>query len=92
MVGARHHRAAFGLIHNGGDLRGIRRHDDRPEGGLLGAAQNMHDHRHSADIGERLARKPGCGHAGWNENKNVSHRLTRTKICLIGLQEPLQTG
>jgi hypothetical protein len=39
----------------------------------------MDNHGLAADIGKRLARQPGGGHAGWNEHKNVSHRLDRRK-------------
>ena len=92
MIGARHHRAALGLIHNSGDLRRVGGDDHGAEIGLLRAAQNMHDHRLAGDIGERLAREPGRGHAGGNENKNVSHRVHAPESCLFGLQEPQQTG
>jgi hypothetical protein len=33
----------------------------------------MHDHRRAGDIGERLTRQPGRGHAGGNYDQNVSH-------------------
>ena len=92
MVGARHHRAALGLIHNSGDLCRVGGDDHGPETGLLRPAQDVHDHRLSGDVGERLAREPGRGHAGGNENKNLSHRFQRTEIALIRVARPQQTG
>ncbi len=86
------HGAAAGFIHNGRDLRRVGRHHHRAEAGVLRAAQNMHDHRLSADIGERLARQPGCGHAGWNEDKNISHRVHRTNRAYTGCKNARQTG
>src|ERR1700733_7903511 len=76
-------RPAAGFFHSlhdrgriGGDHHGTKL-------GRLRPAQNVHDHRLSGDFGERLARQPGRGHAGGNENKNLSHRFQRTGIVLI---------
>ena len=38
-------------------------------------AQHVHDHRHSGDIGERLARQTGRRHAGRNKNETFGHRF-----------------
>ena len=72
MVGPRHDGAAAGLFHSRGDLGRIGRDHDRADAGGLRAAQHVHDHRLAGDIGERLARQPGRGHAGRDEDEDVS--------------------
>lgn len=37
--------------------------DDAADGRLPGAHRHLDDHRQTANIGQRLARKPGGGHA-----------------------------
>ena len=89
MIGSRHHRAAAGFIHNRGDVGRVGGDHNRADRRGLRAAQDMHDHRLTANIGERLAREPGRGHAGGNEDENISHfRLA----CLYGLPDARQTG
>ena len=99
MVGAGHHRASAGLVHHRFDLRRIGRHHHRADGGGFGAPQHMHDHRLAGDVGERFARQAGRGHAGGNDNKNVSHRSSEPSspgspalARLYGLQDARQTG
>ena len=74
MVGPRQHCTPAGLLHGRGNRRGIGRDHDRTDFGLLRAAQDLDDHRRAADVGERLAWQPGRGHAGGNQNQDISHR------------------
>ena len=72
VVGARHHGAPpAGLFDGGRDRRRIGRDHDRPDVGLLRAPHHADDHRHAADIGQRLARQPRRGHAGRDQDQNV---------------------
>ena len=89
MIGSRQHGAAAGFIHNRGDFGGVGGDHNRADRGGLRAAHDMHDHRLAADVGERLAREPGRGHAGGNEDENVGHC---SLACLYGLPDARQTG
>ena len=44
----------------------------RPMSGLDRAAPDMDDHRLAVDVGERLARQAGRGHAGGDENDRAA--------------------
>ncbi len=89
MIGPRHDRTAAGLIHSRGNFGRVGGDHHRADCGLLRAAHDMHDHRLAGDIGERLARQPGRGHAGGNEDQDIGHRGS---ACLYGLQDARQTG
>ena len=71
MVGAGHHGAPAGLLDAGDDRLGIGRDHNRPGLGRLRAPQDVHDHRRAGDVGERLARQPGRGHPGGNDDEDV---------------------
>ena len=82
MVGAGHDRAPAGLAHRRLDLGQIGRDHDRADRGRLGPAQHVHDHRLPGDVGERLARQPGRGHAGGNQDENIGHRLANPSALI----------
>ena len=91
MIGPSQHRSPAGFIHNAHHFRRVGGDHHRSDLGGLRAAQNMHDHRLAGDIGEGLARQPGRGHAGGNEDEDISHREP-VRACLYGLQDTRQTG
>ena len=77
VVGAGHaRRSPPARSHRLDDLGLVGRDHDRAEPGLHGAAPDMDDHRLAVDVGQRLARQPGRGHAGGDENDGVGHRWT----------------
>ena len=60
-----------------GDRRLGARHHHRADGGLAGAAPDVDDHRHAADLGERLVGQPGGTQARRDQHHGglVRHRL-----------------
>ena len=55
QIGIRHHRPATGRFDRLGNSAVAAGDDDRPDYGGDRAVPDMHDHRHTPDIGERLA-------------------------------------
>ena len=68
-----HHRLETVRPHRFATASLIRRDDDPPEPGLGAAAGDLHDHRRAGNVGQRLARQAGRGHAGRDEDKR-GHR------------------
>ena len=68
MIGAGHHRLAAGELDGAGDGEIVGGDDHPAEAGLHRPAPDMDDHRVAVDVGERLARQAGRGHAGGNED------------------------
>ena len=74
MIGAREHYTPAGLGYGRRNRARVGGDRDRADFSLLRAAQDVHDHRRAGDLDERLARQPGRGHAGGNQNQDISHR------------------
>ena len=68
MVGAGHHRLAAGQLDGAGDGEVVGGDHHPAETGLDRAAPDMDDHRVAVDVGKRLSRQAGGGHAGGNED------------------------
>ncbi len=66
-----HHRAPAGRFDRIGDRPVAAGDDDRAELGGDGAAPDMNDHRHPADVGERLAGQPRRGEPGGDQDDRV---------------------
>ena len=79
VIGAGHHGATAGLLHAGRDRLRIGCHDHRADTRSLRPAHDVDDHRLARNVGERLAGKPGRGHAGRDEN-----RERRPSVCRGG--------
>ena len=73
MIGPGHDGAAAGLIHRRGDFGRVGRDHHRADACGLRPAQDVHNHRHACDFGERLARQSGRGHAGGDQNEDIGH-------------------
>ena len=68
VVGAGHDGLAAGAADRLGDPARRSATTTAADFRLHGAAPHVHDHRLAGDIGERLVRQAGRGHAGGNEN------------------------
>ena len=80
MIRGGHHRAPAGFLHSRGDVGRIGGNYDRAEFGFLRTPHDVNDHRFAGDVGERLAGQSGRGHAGGDQNEDVSHRSTSTRV------------
>ena len=65
----RHHRLEAVRADGRGDARRVGGDHDAAEAGLGGALGHMDDHRPAGDVGQRLARQAGGGHAGRDEEQ-----------------------
>jgi hypothetical protein len=77
---------AAGLLDRVDDRDVARRHRHRTDSRRLGLAQHAHDHRHPADIGQRLVGKAGGRHAGRNDDDGVHERPMRVKTVAARLR------
>ncbi len=64
-------RTSAGALDRLRDLRVAGRDGDGPDTGRLGLMQHPHDHRQAADVRQGLSRKPGRGHARWDDDDGV---------------------
>ncbi len=71
VIAASHHGTTARGGHGGGDFRGVGRDRDRPDRGFLRPAHHADDHRHAADVGQRLARQAGRSHARRDQDQDV---------------------
>ena len=83
MVAARHHRLEAVRAHRFRDRLGVGRHDDAAEPAFRGALGDMDDHRPAGNVGQRLARQPGRGHAGRDQDKGGHRSCKRARKGVI---------
>ena len=91
MIGPGHDGAAAGLFHRRGDFGRVGRDHNRADACGLRPAQHVHNHRLSGDIGERLARQSGRGHAGGDQDEDIGH-LWKPAVGHTGCTAAPQTG
>ena len=82
VVIARHHRFSAGRLDGLEDIPAVGCHDDASGFGFHSPPPDMHDHRQSVNIGERLARETRRLHASGNENESFLGHCER--ILLFG--------
>ena len=85
VVGAGHDRLAAMGLHGGRDLRRVGGDRHPADLRLFRPPQHVDDHRHPADVQQRLAGQPGRRHAGGNQHQGAvfghrtrGHRLAKT--------------
>ena len=80
MIRSRHDGAPAGFFDGGRNCFGVGRHHGLADLGLLRTPHHVHDHRQTMNVGERLAGKPGRGHAGGDQDKGLGHRVKPVNI------------
>jgi hypothetical protein len=95
VIHARHHGLETMRAHRFGHALRVGRHHHPAKAGLGGAAGDMDDHRRAGDVGQRLARQAGRGHAGRDQDQRghfaSARRLERGqgKWQKVSLEAPL---
>ena len=73
MVGPGHDGDAAHPFNRRNHLRSVGRHNHRADARFLRSPPNMDDHRLAANVGQRLSRQAGRGHAGRNKDDGIGH-------------------